>query len=476
MSIPLFALVPLTAFLLSALQPAAPPAPAATETPASQQLRAWLLAFNTADPAVLRPFLEAHYPTQLERLDPEVDFSRRIGGFQVRKLEAATPTTATLLVQEGRSDQFARLTIEVDAAPPHRIKDVARQPVPRPAEFALTRLTDAALADAVRGKADAEAKADRFSGAVLVTRRGKTLVSGAYGLADREKKTANTLDTKFRIGSMNKMITAVATLQLAQAGKIKLTEPLGTYLPDYPNKEVASKVTIHQLLTHTGGTGNIFGPEFDRHRLELRTLTDYVTLYGARAPAYEPGARWAYSNYGFLLLGVVVERVSGRSYYDYVRERIYVPAGMTGTASQPEDEAVPARSAGYMLRENAWRNNAETLPYRGTSAGGGYSTVGDLAKFADALLGHTLLNASHTTLALAGKVETGGPDNKYAYGFMDVTENSVRTVGHGGGAPGQNGELTIFPDSGVVIVVLANLDPPAASRVAQFIKNRVTVK
>ena len=118
---------------------------------------------------------------------------------------------------------------------------------------------------------------------------------------------------------MNKMFTAVAIIQLVEAGKVKLTAPLGKYLRDYPNQEVATKVTMQQLLTHTGGTGDIFGPEFDAHRLELRKLADYVKLYGKRGLEFEPGSKWAYSNYGFILLGAVIEKVSGQSYYDYVR-------------------------------------------------------------------------------------------------------------------------------------------------------------
>src|SRR5678816_2353300 len=122
------------------------------------------------------------------------------------------------------------------------------------------------------------------------------------------------------IRDRNKMFTATSILQLVQAGKIKLTDALGKYVTDYPNREVATKVTIHQLLTHTGGTGDIFGPEFDAHREELRTLADYVRLYGRRGPEFEPGSRWAYSNYGFILLGAVIERVTGHSYYDYVQQ------------------------------------------------------------------------------------------------------------------------------------------------------------
>src|SRR5207244_7883770 len=123
--------------------------------------------------------------------------------------------------------------------------------------------------------------------------------------------------------------------------------------------------------------GDIFGPEFNAHRLELRTLNDYVALYGKRGLAFEPGSRWEYSNYGMILLGVTIERVSKQSYYEYVTEHIYKLAGMTLSGSEPESEAVRDRAIGYRRPPGgAWAPNTDTLPYRGTSAGGGYSTVG----------------------------------------------------------------------------------------------------
>ncbi len=146
---------------------------------------------------------------------------------------------------------------------------------------------------------------------------------------------------------MNKMFTAVAIVQLVQKGKIHLDDPLIKYLPDYPNKDLATKVTIQHLLTHTGGTGDFFGPEFDAHRLELRTSQDYVKLYGSRPLRFEPGTKYEYSNYGFLLLGLVIEKASGQPYYDYVRDHIYKPAGMTSTGSKPEDQPITNRSTGY---------------------------------------------------------------------------------------------------------------------------------
>jgi len=336
---------------------------------------------------------------------------------------------------------------------------------------------------ALQQNAAEQAAADRFAGAIAIAKHDRVIFSEAYGLADRKKRLANTLDTRFRIGSMNKMFTAVAILQLAQAGKVKLTAPLGTYLTDYPNKDVASQVTLHHLLTHTGGTGDIFGPQFEAKRLELRTLGDYVGLYGARGLEFEPGTRWAYSNYGYLILGVVIERVTGGSYYDYVKQHVYEPAGMAATGSQPESEQVPGRSVGYTKHAAGsfgppdaaapWHPNTETLPYRGTSAGGGYSTVGDLVRFADALMTHRLLNQEYTTLLVTGKVNTPLPGSRYAYGFLSSTEHGVRTIGHGGGAPGQNGDLIIHPDSGYVVVVLSNLDPPAAVQLSRFASDRL---
>ena len=456
------------------------------DTPAARQFAAWLEAFNSGDRTKLLDFLRKNHPSRVGDIDGELGFRRMTGGFEFKKAEESTATKFTGIVKERDSDTFARFSLEVEAAEPHRIKEMDLRQIPIPAEFALPRLSqDAALA-ALRAELEKRVAADSFAGTVLVAKDGKPVFQAAYGLADREKKIPNKLDTQFRIGSMNKMFTAVSVLQLAQAGKIKLTDSLGTYLGDYPNKELAAKVTIHHLLTHTGGTGDFFGPEFDKHRLELRTLQDYVKLYGQRGVQFEPGSKWAYSNYGFLLLGVLVEKVSGQNYYDYVAEHVYKAAGMTLTASLAEDQVVPGRSIGYTrFREQSaqgssaapesWRPNTDTLPYRGTSAGGGYSTVEDLFRFAMALQSHKLLDAEHTELLTTGKVDTPG-GGKYAYGFSDETIGGIRCFGHGGGAPGMNGDLKICPGTGYVVAVLANLDPPAASRISEFVLNRLPEK
>ena len=442
------------------------------DTPVGNQAKSWLEVFNAADSARYKEFVAKNFPSHLQNVDRDARFRDTTGGFELKKIEESTPTKLVALVQERLSDQFGRMTVEVEPEGQHQITRLSMNAIPRPPDFPIARLSASELITALRKKLDEDAAAGNFSGAALLATNGKAIFAQAYGLADREKKIPNTLKTRFRIGSMNKMFTAVAILQLVQSGKLDLKAPLGKYLTDYPNKDVASKVTIEQLLSHQGGTGDIFGPEFDKRRLELKSLQDYVTLYGNRAPQFEPGSRWQYSNYGFLLLGVLIEKVSGQSYYDYVHDHIFKPAGMTATASEAEDQDVPDRSVGYTkFLGGDWKPNTETLPFRGTSAGGGYSTVEDLLRFATALQTHKLLDAQHTELLTTGKVNAGR--GKYAFGFQDEVVEGTRCFGHGGGAPGMNGGLQICPGPGYVIAVLANLDPPAATRVADFIRNRL---
>ena len=186
---------------------------------------------------------------------------------------------------------------------------------------------------------------------MLVARHGKPVFTDVRGLQDREGKIPNRLDTRFNLGSMNKMFTAVAVAQLAQQGKLAFSDPVGKHIPDYPNAEVAKKVTIHHLLSHTGGTGDIFGPEFTCNQETLKDPKDYVALYGKRAPAFEPGARFAYSNYGMVLAGVIVERVSGMSYYDYVRKNVYARVGMNASGSFWKTEKRPISPGATPLRK-----------------------------------------------------------------------------------------------------------------------------
>jgi Beta-lactamase len=240
-----------------------PQSPKLPDTPAGNQAKGWLDVFNAGDPQKRRAFLQTNYPSRLERFDRETEMRRGTGGFDVMKVAESTPTKIVLLIQERLGAQFAQFTVEVEPAPPHVIKQFQFQVIPRPGEFAIPHLSESELVTSLRKRLDEVVAVDLFAGAVLVGKDGKTVFAQAYGLADREKKTPNTLKTRFR---------------LVQNGKLDLKAPFGNYLTDYKNKDVASKVTIEQMLSHTGGTGDIFGPEFDKNRLELKTLQDYVTL------------------------------------------------------------------------------------------------------------------------------------------------------------------------------------------------------
>jgi len=436
-----------------------------------QQLKNWLAAYDGPDWDIYLSFVQKNFATQPKPIFQNPGFRNHTEGFDLKKIEIETPVQATALLQERASDQMARIVIEVEAAEPHRILRLHPEPIAHAPEWALPHLNEKELIGLTRQRVQELTLADKFAGAVLVAKNGQPIFARAYGLADREHHVPNTLHSRFRMGSMNKMFTAVATLQLVKAEKLKLDEPIGKYLADYPNKELASKVTIRQLLSHTGGTGDFFGPEYNQHRLALRTHEDYVRMLGSRPARFEPGSRWEYSNYGFLILGAVIDRVSGQNYFDYVRDHIYTPAGMTSTGSEPEDQPVPDRSIGYMKRGGAWHPDTDVLPYRGMSAGGGYTTAGDLLRFANALRDNKLLDADNTALLTTGTA--AAPDRRYALGFEDHRMNGVRCFGHSGEMLGENGDLEICPAAGYVVAVLANMDPPAATRISTFIANRL---
>ena len=218
-------------------------------------------------------------------------------------------------------------------------------------------------------------------------------------------------------------------------------------------------MTVRHLLTHTGGTGDIFGPEFDANRLTLRDHSDYVALFGSRALAFEPGAAFEYSNYGFVLLGALIEAVSGSRTTTTFASNVFAPGrhDRHGLAAGIGGRPGPCGRVHAGRRGRSWVPNTDTLPWRGTSAGGGYSTVGDLLRFAEALSTGKLI--SKATLAEATSPQSAGA---VRVRLRDPGEGSLRSYGHGGGAPGMNGELRIFPELGYVVVGLSNLDPPAA--------------
>ena len=284
---------------------------------------------------------------------------------------------------------------------------------------------------------------------------------------------------------MNKMFTAIAIAQLVEQGRISLDDPIGVYLPDL-RAEIAETVTIHQLLTHTSGLGDFFGPAFEQVKDTLRSPHDYFPLFLDKPLRFEPGTDWAYSNGGFIVLGAIVEAVSGMDYFDYVREHVYEPAGMTASGSYEKWEAVSDLAHGYTtpLPRNAADlraedilaprvDNYDPLPRMGSSAGGGYSTVIDLLRFARALDEGTLVSNATADLFMTGKIPVPtAPNDRYGYGFQEEQYRGTRITGHGGGFPGVSSKLDIYRDLGYTVVVLANVDggaQPVSAKIRDLI-------
>lgn len=434
------------------------------DTPAGRALGAWLSGFNEADRGKLQAFGDAY--GHLQTVDDTLGFRDYTGGFTLVAIKRSEPRQLVVQVQE-RDGQMAQvqLTLRLDESDPPRL--LAMDIEPRP----IARLDqDAALAG-LAARVGSLASEDRYSGAFLVARHDRILLQQAHGPADRAAGTAAMLGTRFRYGSAGKMFTAVAVLQLVEAGKLALDGKVGDYLPDYPNRELANRVSLRHLLTHTGGTGGLdsLEPDYAGDRSALRTHADYLALHGTRALAFAPGSKVDYSNYGFVLLAAIIEKVTGQDYYTVVAERVFAPAGMNATGAEPESSAVPDRAIAYRREGEAWVDAAATLPWRGTAAGGGYTTVGDLLKFAQALQAGTLLSQAMLAQATSPQME----ENWYGFGFITVGEGPLRRYGHGGDADGMNADFRVFPESGWVLVSLSNLDPPAAYRLTRWFEPRM---
>jgi CubicO group peptidase (beta-lactamase class C family) len=267
----------------------------------------------------------------------------------------------------------------------------------------------------------------------------------------------NAVDTKFNLGSMNKMFTAVAIAQLVEAGKLSFDDSLGKFMPDFPDKEAAEKIKIKHLLSHTSGLGNYFNRTFmEGSRARFRTVDDFMELAKDEKMQFEPGSKWQYSNTGMLVLGKIIEKVSGQSYFEYIRENIYKKAGMTNSDSYDLDNVNQNLAVGYEKDYTdsgiVFRNNIFMHVIRGGPAGGGYSTVHDLLKFANALRDGKLVGKEYVKALTTPKPELNSPG--YGYGFGIGT--NPETFGHSGGFPGISSELVMFANSDYTAVVLSN--------------------
>ncbi len=314
---------------------------------------------------------------------------------------------------------------------------------------------------------DSLADENKLSGAILVAKDGVPVASKTAGVANQAADAAVRLDTKFNLGSLNKMFTAVAIAQLAQAGRLGFDDRIGKHLPDYLNREVAEKVTIHHLLTHTSGMGSYINDAYRAQREKLTTVSAHFPLFVNDPLSFAPGERFQYSNAGFIVLGAIIEKISGQDYYSYVRDRIYKPAGMLNTGFYEPRKEIENLAIGYTRMGpdgkpgNEVKDNNDRREIKGGPAGGGYSTAEDLLKFHVALRSFKLLNREFTDLVVTGKVDGAGPIGRYAYGFGDKIFEGKRIVGHNGGWPGVAVNFDMYPELGYTAIIVMNVDPPA---------------
>jgi CubicO group peptidase (beta-lactamase class C family) len=432
----------------------------------------WLAAFNSADLAKIKRFNEIY--KQSGSAEDTLGWRADTGGFAVVRVEKSQPTRLIALLQDKRdADERVRATVSLESGSSHSTPklDFDALEIPRMSQ-------PGALASVVK-RVDTLARSGDFSGAVLIARNDIILLRRAWGLADRTTNKPNRPETQFRLGSADKMFTAVAILQLVDSGKLSLDATIDRYLPDFPNRGIRSSVTLRDLLTHQSGLVDIdfsdsegFTPEkYSVFREQFKTLSDYVAYYGQREPLSKPREKIEYNSFAFVVLGAIIERVSGMSYYDYVDAHVFKPAEMFSTGFLPESQPVPERSNGYTLRDGRWVSNGNTLPYRGTAAGGGYSTVDDLLRFAQALRAGKLLSPKLLSEATHPQIS----EKWYGYGFITVGDGPLRRYGHGGDSPGMNADIRIFPESGYVLVSLSNIDPPAAYRVFRYYEPRMPI-
>jgi CubicO group peptidase (beta-lactamase class C family) len=436
----------------------------------------WVDTINSADDAAYLRFVKERGPVLGQGPEWWLALRDFLRGMEVCGVKSAKADAVEMWVFDPNMDTYGTWRFKPGATASDKTEfmggshtDAVPPGAVRPAKLALP-----ALVEAIEARAASRAEKDQFSGAILVAQNGRVLFQKAYGLSDRALGKPNTLDTQFRFGSMGKMFTAVAIMQLVEQGKIDLQAPIGRYLTNYPNQDIATKVTVAQLLSHTGGTGNIFGPDFDRHKASLRSTKDYVDLYGNRAAEFVPGSRQSYSNYGFILLGRIVEEVPGIGYDDYIQRNIFTPLGMASTGNRPESEVLPHRAVSYTGSGAQLKSAEDTLPLNGTAAGGGYATVGDFNRFVAGLTSHRLMRGETLQKLIDGGVTMA--DGKFAgFDFGETLPDAGRFIGHGGGAPGMSGQLQHFLNSGVTVIVLANRDPGAAESIAKFAEHRLPV-
>jgi len=301
--------------------------------------------------------------------------------------------------------------------------------------------------------------AGTFMGTVLVARDGAIVLNKAYGMANLELDVPNTPATKFRLGSITKQFTAASILLLEERGKLKIDDKVKTYLPDAPM--AWDRITVFNLLTHTSGIPNFTAlADYNTIKLSARTADSSVAAVRDKTLDFGPGEKMSYSNSGYLVLGDIIEKVSGQSYEQFVADNIFTPLGMIDSGYDSNTAVIKRRASGYIKTPEGYVNAGYihmSIPH---AAGALYSTTGDLLKWEQTLFaGKVVSKASLDRMITPFK-------NNYALGLTSTIVNGRRVISHGGGIDGFNTHLAYYPDTKTVIVALSNVNGTAPGQIA----------
>jgi CubicO group peptidase (beta-lactamase class C family) len=446
--------------------------PAAPEGRMGERLQSLLQALNSGSPDRVRRFLGEDCEERFRNMAPVdrhiqvfLDVFRNTGGLDFHAVRQYTPERkdqTVVIVKDRNYGGWRAIALRFGAAPEYRIAGLNFNDARPPSDIQMPALTHQAaereIAELVARLVDNKL----LSGAVLVARGEKVLLAKAAGEAERRYHVPNNVDTKFNLGSMNKMFTATAVVRLVEQGKLSYEDRISRFLDEsWLPKEVTDRITIRHLLTHSSGLGSYFNQEYMKSSRDLfRELDDYKPLIRGDKPAFAPGERFQYSNTGLFLLGVIIEKVSGEDYFDHIRKVIYQPAGMTNTDCYEMDYPVENLAIGYSpdwKSPYGWQNNYYKHVIKGGPAGGGFSTVPDLHRFALALQSGKYV--SQDSLKAMWTDHLGA---NYGYGYTVTKGPEGRVVGHSGGFPGINSQLDIYLDSGYIVAVMSNVDTGAS--------------
>ncbi len=314
-----------------------------------------------------------------------------------------------------------------------------------------------------------------FSGVVLLAEKDRVLFEKAYGYSSIEYEVENNVNTLFNLASITKTMTAVAALQLVDNGLLDLDTPVGRYLPDYPNSTVRDSVTAYQLLTHTAGLNNFLVDDFkDMGKLNLKDLDDYLPLFAAKPLLFPPGSKYSYSASGYVILGLLIEKISGESYHQYMDDHVFESAGMKKTIAIPIDSVVKNKASGYTSFFGESDNLSKNNSYLGIAnpAGFYYSTSKDLFNFFQALKNYNLISEPLTKKMMSPLVK--GYYTNYGFGISVDKRWEQTIVGHTGGWYGVQCELMYFDKDEITAIILSNVDTAEGkgmNKISNYIKH-----